>query len=94
MEGVGETVKKAGGLTLPDFDRLIHEIKWLVLNPDLRNEMSERAVRFAKEFSWENQASKHFELAEQLYRSRFQYLAPTLPIFTNSHVIGKEHSIV
>jgi glycosyltransferase involved in cell wall biosynthesis len=94
MEGVGETVKKAGGLTLPDFDRLIHEIKWLVLNPDLRNEMSERAVRFAKEFSWENQASKHFELAEQLYRSRFQCLAPKLPIFTHSHVIGKEHSIV
>lgn len=94
MEGVGEMVKMAGGLTSPDFDRLIDGVRWLVLDRGLRDEMSERAVRYAEEFSWRNQASKHFELAEQLCRSRFQYLAPTSPLFTNSYVIGKEHSIV
>ncbi|MCK4362152.1 MAG: hypothetical protein KAW13_02610 [Dehalococcoidia bacterium] len=79
MEGVGETVKMAGGLASPDFGRLIDGIKWLILDPGLRNEMSERAVRYAEEFSWRTQALKHFELAEQLCRSRFQRLAPKLP---------------
>lgn len=94
MEGVGEMVKMAGGLTSPDFSRLIDGVRWLVLDRGLRDEMSERAVRYAEEFSWRNQALKHFELAEQLCRSRLQYLAPTSPLFTHSYVIGKEHSIV
>ncbi len=94
MEGVGEMVKMAGGLTSPDFGRLMDGVRWLVQDRGLRDEMSERAVRYAEEFSWKNQALKHFELAEQLYRSRFQCLAPTLPLFTDSHVIGKEYSIV
>jgi hypothetical protein len=94
MEGVGEMVKMAGGLTSPDFGRLIDGVRWLVLDRGLRDEMSERAVGYAEEFSWRNQALKHFELAEQLCRSRFQYLAPTSPLFTNSYVIGKEHSTV
>jgi len=94
MEGVGETVKMAGGLTSPDFGRLIDGIKWLILDPGLRNEMSERAVRYAEEFSWRTQALKHFELAEQLCRTRFQQRAPTLPLFTGSEVAGKESSFV
>jgi len=94
MEGVGETVKMAGGLTLRDFGRLIDGIRWLILDHDLRNEMSEGAVRYATEFSWRNQAIKHFELAEQLCRSRFQRLAPNSPLFTISDVTGKEHSIL
>ncbi len=94
MECVGETVKMASGLTLPDFGRLIDGIRWLILDPGLRKEMSERAARYAEEFSWRNQALKHFELAEQLCRSRFQRLAPTSPLFTGSDVTGKELSIV
>ena len=94
MEGVGETVEMAGGLSLPDFGRLIDGIRWLIRDPELRNKMSERAVRYAEEFSWRNQALKHFELAEQLCRSRFQRLAPTSPLFTASDVTGKEPSIV
>jgi len=94
MEGVGETVKMAGGLTLPDFGRLIDGIRWLILDHDLGNEMSEGAVRYATEFSWRNQAMKHFELAEQLCRSRFQRLDPNSPLFTISDVTGKEHSIL
>jgi len=56
--------------------------------------MSERAVRYAEEFSWRNQALKHFELAEQLCRLRVLRLAPTSPLFTASGVTEKEHSII
>ena len=81
MEGVGETVRMAGGLTTADFGQLIAGIKQLILNPRLRNEMSQSAVRYAEEFSWRNQASKHFELAEQLHRSRqVPLLAPNTPV--------------
>ncbi len=94
MEGVGETVKMAGGLTSDDLGKLIGGITELISDPGLRNEMSQRAFRYAEEFSWRNQALKHFELAEQLCRSRFQRLAPTLPLFTDSNATGKEPSIV
>lgn len=70
LEGVGETVRMAGGLISADFEQLIAGIKELMLHPRLRNEMAERAVRYAEEFSWKNQALKHFELAGQLCRSR------------------------
>ncbi len=70
MEGVGETAKMAGGLTSADFAQLIAGIRELILNPVLRNRLSEKALRYAEEFSWRNQALKHFELAEQLQRSR------------------------
>ena len=51
MEGVGETVKMAGGLAFMDFEQAIAGLKELVLNPKFRNEMSERAVMYAEEFS-------------------------------------------
>jgi len=70
LEAVGETVRIAGGLTSADFAQLIAGIKELILNLGLRNKMSEGAVGYAGEFSWRNQALKHFELAEQLCRSR------------------------
>mgnify|MGYP001051194664 CR=1 FL=1 len=77
MEGLGETVRMAGGLPCADFEQLISGIKQLMLNSRLRNEVSERAVRYAEEFSWRNQALKHFELAEQLCRSRAHRLVPS-----------------
>jgi len=70
MEGVGETVRMAGGLTSADLVQLIAGIKELILDSRLRNEMSVGAVGYAEGFSWRNQALKHFELAEQLRRSR------------------------
>jgi len=70
LEGVGETVRMAGGLTSADFAQLIVGIKELILDSRLRNEMSEGAVRYAEKCSWRTQALKHFELAEQLCRSR------------------------
>jgi len=70
LEAVGQTVRMAGGLTSADFAHLIARTKELILDSRLRNEMSERAVGYAEGFSWRNQALKHFELAEQLCRSR------------------------
>jgi len=76
MEGVGETMKMAGGLAFMELEQAIAGLKELVLNPELRNEMSERAVMYAEEFSWRNQALEHFKLAERLCHSRVQRLLP------------------
>jgi glycosyltransferase involved in cell wall biosynthesis len=84
MEGVGETVKIAGGLACVDFKQAIASLKELVLYPELRNEMSERAIRYAEEFSWKNQALEHFKLAERLCHSRIRRLLPTLPLGTHT----------
>jgi hypothetical protein len=89
MEGVGETVKFAGGLAWVDFEQAIAGLKELVLNPKLRNEMSERAVVYAEDFSWRNQALGHFELAERLCHSRVQRLLPAMPLGTHTDAIGK-----
>jgi glycosyltransferase involved in cell wall biosynthesis len=79
MEGVGETVKMAGGLTSQDLGKLTARIRELVLNPGLRNEISQRALRYAEEFSWKNQALQHSELAEQLLRSKRLQRLPAGP---------------
>ncbi len=79
MEGVGETIKTAGGLTSRDLGKLTAGIRELVLNPGLRNEISRRAFRYAEEFSWKDQALKHFELAEQLLRSKRLQRLPAGP---------------
>jgi len=69
-EGVGETVKMAGGLASADFGQLIFKIAQTILHPKLRAEISERALGYAEEFSWGNQVLRHLELAEQLCLSR------------------------
>ena len=89
MEGVGETVKMAGGLACVEFEQAITGLKNLVLNPELRNEMSERAVKYAEEFSWRNQALEHFKLAERLCHSKVQRLLPILPLSTHTDATGK-----
>ncbi len=93
MEGVGETVRMAGGLTCSDFGQLIVRLRELVLDPGLREEMSQKALRYAEEFSWRNQALKHFELAEQLHRFRPQRLVPALPLATDTAAAGRAPSI-
>ena len=94
MEGVGETVKMAGGLTYVDFEQAIAGLKELILHPKLRNEMSERAVRYAEEFSWRNQALQHFELAERLCHPSVQLLVRTLPLATVSDASAKPPPIL
>ena len=77
-----------------DFEQAIAGLKELALNPKLRNEMSESAVRFAEELSWKNQALEHFKLAERLCRSRVQRLLTALPLGTHTDAIGKPSLIV
>jgi len=89
MEGVGETVKMAGGLARINFEQAISGLKELILKPELRNEMSERAVMYAEEFSWRNQALEHFELVERLCHSRVQHLHPALPLSTHTGATGE-----
>ena len=81
MEGVGETVRLAGGLACADFEEAIIGLRELVLDPELGNKMSERAMRYAAQYSWRNQALQHFDLAEQLCRSRVdRVVVPVLPL--------------
>ena len=89
MEGVGETVKMAGGLAYVDFEQAIAGLKELILHPKLMNEMSERAVKYAEGFSWRNQASQHFELAERLCQPSVQRLFRTLPLTAASDASKK-----
>jgi hypothetical protein len=70
MEGVGETVKMAGGLTSTSFEELISKIKQAIVSPELRVSISERALRYARDFSWRNQLWQHLKLAERLSGSR------------------------
>jgi len=84
MEGVGETVKMAGGLACVDFEQAIAGLRELALHPKLRKEMSRRAMRYAEEFSWRSQASRHFGLADQLRRSVVQGLVSSLPLATSA----------
>jgi len=66
LEGVGETLKEAGELTDTDLRRLIIKVRNVILNPELSERIEERALSYAAEFSWENQAQKHYELAEPI----------------------------
>jgi glycosyltransferase involved in cell wall biosynthesis len=66
MEGVGETVKMAGGLTSANFEELILKIRQTIVDPGLRVEIAESALAYAEEFSWKNQLLRHLELAEDL----------------------------
>jgi glycosyltransferase involved in cell wall biosynthesis len=66
LEGVGETVKEAGGIMDTDIKHLLFKITNLLLNPALGERIEQRALGYAREFSWKNQARRHCELAERI----------------------------
>jgi hypothetical protein len=66
LEGVGETLKEAGALYDSDPGRLLIKIRELVLDPKLQENVREKAVNYAKKYSWENQALRHYRLAGNL----------------------------
>lgn len=66
LEGVGETLKEAGGLVDTDLRQLLLKIGNLILNPELEARLEEAALKYAAEFSWERQARRHYELAEHI----------------------------
>lgn len=66
LEGVGEMLKEVGGLVDTELRRLLLRIRELILNPALREQMEEAVLKYAAEFSWKNQARRHYELAERI----------------------------
>ena len=78
MEGVGETVKMAGGLTSANFEELILKMRQIIVDPGLRMDIAGSALRYADEFSWNNQLLRHLELAEDLCPSGARRLTDTV----------------
>lgn len=64
LEGVGETLKQVGMLVDTDLEGLIRKMRDALLQPERVEEMSLRGLRYRDEFSWENQARRHHDLAE------------------------------
>ena len=89
LEGVGETVRMAGGLTSSDFGSLLDGVKSLIRSAALREELSTSAVRYSEEFSWRNQAQRHFELADQLVACRVRYTDIDMPAVSHPHPESK-----
>jgi hypothetical protein len=80
MEGVGETIKMAGGLSCTRFEQLISGVDKLILYPGQRDAMARSAVAYAEKYSWLKQAEQHYEVAELLCRSRAKPLALVPPL--------------
>lgn len=66
LEGVGEDIKEAGGIVGTDLRHLLFKITNLILTPALGERIEQRALGYAREFSWKNQARRHCELAERI----------------------------
>ena len=64
LEGVGETLKEAGGLADKDLWRLLTQMRNQIINPVLGEEREEAARQYAMRLSWQKQAQLHCELAE------------------------------
>jgi glycosyltransferase involved in cell wall biosynthesis len=73
LEGVGETLKDAGEMADSDPERLLLKIQDHVLNPFLQHRVEQKALAYARRFSWENQTRLHYQLAQEVLSS-----APTL----------------
>ena len=84
LEGVGETLREAGQIADTDINNLIMKIKHLVLDSDLREKTEEKALSYAEEFSWEKQASRHYELAEPIVRTTPLWEKTRMPSAINS----------
>jgi len=52
-------------MKIPDPDDFASKLKWLHDNPDKRQEMSQKALERAKQFSWEKSAQKFLDLLEK-----------------------------
>jgi len=70
MEGSGEMLKEAGQIVDKDFGKLIFKIKKTISNPNLLKKMEEKTLEYAKKYSWQNQALKHYKLAERIISSQ------------------------
>jgi glycosyltransferase involved in cell wall biosynthesis len=65
MEGVGETLREAGAATATQLEPLAQQMKALALIPELTRRAEEKALEYASNLSWRNQARAHHVLAER-----------------------------
>lgn len=70
LEGVGETLKEAGELAETNLNALLLKMKDLVESPEIGEMVEEKVLSYADEFSWENQARRHFNIAEQILTAK------------------------
>jgi len=66
MEGSGEMLRESGQIAEKDFESLILKTKKIILNPFLLRKIERTARKYAKKYSWENQALRHYKLAEKI----------------------------
>jgi len=66
LEGVGEALKEAGELVDTNLGHLLVKSKNLILHRQLRERLEATVLKYATEFSWANQARRHYELAEHI----------------------------
>jgi hypothetical protein len=64
LEGVGETLREAGGLADKDLWRLLTQMKNQIINPVLGKEREDAARQYAARLSWQKQAQLHCDLAD------------------------------
>ncbi|NQT73847.1 MAG: hypothetical protein HQ553_13950 [Chloroflexi bacterium] len=79
LEGVGETLREAGQVADTDMNNLIMKIKHLVLDSNLLERSEEKALNYAKEFSWEKQALRHYELIEPIVHTALLWEKSRMP---------------
>ena len=80
LEGFGETLKEAGGLVETSLRGLLLKSRNLILNPEIRERIEQRALSYAAEFSWEKQTGRHYEVAEHILSQVPTRLAPYSPL--------------
>ena len=66
LEGVGETLKDAGAMADSDPERLLLKIRDHARNPLLQHQVEQKALAYARKFSWENQTRLHYQLAQEV----------------------------
>ncbi len=66
LEGVGETLKDACEPADTDIKRLQIKMREVIHNPEIAEMIEKKVLDYSREFSWENQARRHFELAEHV----------------------------
>lgn len=66
LEGVGETLRDAYQTVSDDLKKLQIKMIKLILNPIFCEMIEEHTLDYAREYCWENQAQRHFEIAENI----------------------------
>ena len=69
IEGVGEELREVGAPVCRDFDELVEKAVRLLNDEARADAASMRARRYAAQYSWVNQASRHPEIADALVKS-------------------------